>query len=70
LKLKVDTTNVNLLDPRNLPHWRPDYFEKWPELPEQRPSKEGTHDQPPGTSGDNRAKPSSDHEPDSVPGST
>jgi hypothetical protein len=50
--LKVDTSNIDVLDGRNLPDWQPDYFKDWPK--------------PPGTSAEDQAEPSS--EPDSEHG--
>ena len=50
--LKVDTSNIDVLDGRNLPDWQPDYFKNWPK--------------PPGTSAEDQAEPSS--EPDSEHG--
>lgn len=37
LTLNVDTSNIDVLDSRNLPDWQPDYFKDWPKLP---PSEE------------------------------
>jgi hypothetical protein len=36
LTLRVDTSNIDVLDGRNLPDWQPDYFKDWPKLPERR----------------------------------
>ena len=44
--LKVDTSNIDVLDGRNLPDWQPDYFKDWPK--------------PPGTSAEDQAEPSSE----------
>jgi hypothetical protein len=35
LTLKVDTSDIDVLDGRNLPDWQPDYFKDWPKLPKQ-----------------------------------
>jgi hypothetical protein len=60
LTLKVDTSNIDVLDGRNLPDWQPDYFKDWPKPPEQQPPDDETNDRPPGTSAEDEAEPSSE----------
>jgi hypothetical protein len=49
LTLKVDTSNIDVLDGRNLPDWQPDYFKDWPKLPERQPPSDETSDRSPAT---------------------
>lgn len=37
LTLRVDTSNIDVLDPQNLPDWQPDYFKNRPKTPGQDP---------------------------------
>jgi hypothetical protein len=50
LTLNVDTSNIDVLDGRNLPDWQPDYFKDWPKLPERQPPSGETSDRSPATS--------------------
>jgi hypothetical protein len=50
LTLKVGTSNIDVLDGRNLPDWQPDYFKDWPNLSERQPASSETSDRSPGTS--------------------
>jgi hypothetical protein len=50
LALRVDTSNIDVLDGRNLPDWQPDYFKDWPKLPERQPPSGETSDRSPATS--------------------
>ncbi len=60
LMLKVDTSNIDVLDGRNLPDWQPDYFKDWPKLPERQPLSDETSYQRSATSADDQTEPSSE----------
>jgi hypothetical protein len=62
LALKVDTSNIDVLDGRNLPDWQPDYFKNWPKLPDQQPPSHETKDRPVATSAEERAEPDAERE--------
>jgi hypothetical protein len=47
LTLRVDTSNIDVLDGRNLPDWQPDYFKDLLKLSERQPSSGGTGDPSP-----------------------
>jgi hypothetical protein len=38
LTLKVDTSNIDVLDGQNLPDWQPDFFKDGPKVTEQQPT--------------------------------
>jgi hypothetical protein len=50
LALDVDTSNIDVLDGRNLPDWQPNYFKDRPKLPERQPPSDETSDRSPATS--------------------
>lgn len=41
--LKVDTSNIDVLDGQNLPDWQPDYFKDWPKVTGQQSSTQETN---------------------------
>jgi hypothetical protein len=62
LTLKVDTTNIDVLDGRNLPSWQPDYFKDWPQLPERQPPSDRTTERSPATLAKYQAEPASERD--------
>ncbi|MEP7024475.1 MAG: hypothetical protein ABJB47_11890 [Actinomycetota bacterium] len=55
LTLKVDTSNIDVLDGRDLPDWQPDYFKDWPKLPGTNSPDGDTSGRPLGTLAEDQA---------------
>lgn len=62
LTLKVDTSDIDVLDGHNLPDWQPDYFKDWPKLPERQVPSGGAGDLSPITLTQDKAEPDNEAE--------